>query len=339
MFYLKNAAKKVYLKKLYSMSFTDDIRGLISKGRTREALEQLAQWVEDKDNSLSNELILLQSQWNQNERSERMGLLSSQELSMYRARINMGLLSLLEEVEKLERKNPASSAATSAYTSEEIKGLEEQRDLLIRKLNFLKKERDLAVAADAKFALDEQIEELEQKIQGIKDKLKFTSAPGPHSAEKVGVDADKVKIFISYAHEDREWVEKLGKHLAVLKRRYVESWTDSEILPGDSWNEEIRRKLNEADVILLLVSPDFLNSEFIYNEELPVAWKRHKARETIVIPIILRPSTWDLEEYASLQALPRGARPISQWPNEDEAFVDVVGGLRKVIEAKLKITS
>ncbi len=320
------------------MSFSDDIRGLIGRGRTREALEQLAQWVEGKDSTLANDIILLQSQWNQNERSERMGLLSSQEISMYRARINSGLLSLLEDVEKLERKNPASAPAASAYTPEEIKGLEEQRDLLIRKLNFLKKERDLAVAADAKFTLDEQIGELERKIQEIKDKLSGAASSPARTGSSPGQPGSafpKVKIFISYAHEDREWVNKLDKHLAVLKRRYVESWTDSEILPGDSWNEEIRRKLNEADIILLMVSPDFLNSEFIYKEELPVAWSRHQAGNALVIPIILRPSSWELEEYASLQALPRSARPVAQWPNEDEAFVDVVNGVRKVIEARL----
>lgn len=267
--------QKTIFEKKYSMSFTDDIRGLIGRGRTREALEQAAQWVKGKDSTLANDIILLQSQWNQNERSERMGLLSSQEISMYRARINSGLLSLLEDVEKLERKNPASAPAASAYTA------------------------------------------------------------GETSERHAGSASDKVKIFISYAREDREWVNKLDKHLAVLKRRYVESWTDSEILPGDSWNEEIRRKLNEADIILLMVSPDFLNSEFIYKEELPLAWSRHQAGNALVIPIILRPSSWELEEYASLQALPRSARPISQWPNEDEAFVDVVNGLRKVIEARL----
>lgn len=323
---------------MYPMSFTDDIRGLIGRGRTRDALEQLAQWVEGKDSTLANDIILLQSQWNQNERSERMGLLSSQEIVMYRARINNGLLSLLEDVEKLERKNPGSTPAASAYTSGEIQGMEGQRDLLIRKLNFLKKERDLAVAADAKFALDEQIGELERKIQEIKDRLSGAaslSARTGFSPGKPDSASQKVKIFISYAHEDRTWVEKLEKHLAVLKRRYVESWTDSEIMPGDSWNDEIRRKLHEADIILLLVSPDFLNSDFIYKEELPVAWSRHQAGQALVIPIIIRPSSWEQEEYASLQALPRGARPISQWPNEDEAFVDVVGGLRKVIEARL----
>lgn len=82
-----------------------------------------------------------------------------------------------------------------------------------------------------------------------------------------------------------------------------------------------------------LISPNFLNSEFIYTRELPIALKRHKAGDAIVIPVILRPSLWDTEEFAGIQALPRGARPIIQWQDEDEAFVDVAKGLRKVIQS------
>ena len=113
----------------------------------------------------------------------------------------------------------------------------------------------------------------------------------------------------------------------------MDNWEDSEILPGAAWNEEIERKLKEAKIILLMISPDFMNSDFIYTKELPIALQRHKDGDAIVIPVILRPSLWDTEEFAGIQALPRGARPIVQWPDEDEAFVDVASGLRRVIKS------
>ena len=84
---------------------------------------------------------------------------------------------------------------------------------------------------------------------------------------------------------------------------------------------------------MLLISPDFLDSEFIYTRELPLALQRHKDREAVVIPVILRPSLWETEEFSGIQALPKGALPISQWENEDEAYLDVAKGLVRVIRS------
>ncbi len=249
------------------MSFSDKMRELISQGKTEAALEQTAQWLQGRDNDLSNTLLLLQSQWNQNKRNERMGIVSSNELNITRNRIIHGLLSILGDVEGMERESSSSDNA----------------------------------------------------------------APEP-AAPPVSED-NRIKVFISYAHEDREFVDKLNKHLASLRRKEVDQWEDSEILPGASWNQEIERKLREARIILLMISPDFLDSEFIYGHELPIALKRHRNGDAVVIPVILRSSLWDTEDFAGIQALPSGARPIAQWEDEDEAFVDVAKGLRRVIRS------
>ena|SRR2546427_1062400 len=142
-----------------------------------------------------------------------------------------------------------------------------------------------------------------------------------------------IKIFYCYAHEDRTLRKELEKHLGPLKREgRVTDWYDREILPGTNWEYEIEAHLNEADIVLLLVSPDFMYSNYCYSKEMKQALRRHRAGKAYVIPIILRPVDWERTPIGILQALPTEAQPVTEWLNLDKAFLDVVKGIRRVVE-------
>ena len=143
-----------------------------------------------------------------------------------------------------------------------------------------------------------------------------------------------ITIFFSYAHEDYQLCQKVNNALAVLKRKeLITTWLDSKIEPGDRWELLIEEHLQAADIILLLVSPDFLASDFCMTKEVRFAMDRASSQHVKVVPIILRPSGfWAEEEFGQLQALPDEGKPITMWENEDQAIEDVVIGIRKVVQ-------
>jgi hypothetical protein len=141
------------------------------------------------------------------------------------------------------------------------------------------------------------------------------------------------EVFISYAHEDQALRKELEKHLATLRRQnIIASWYDGDIMPGTEWESQIMEHLNSAQIILLLVSADFINSDFCYSVEMEQALARQDADQARVIPIILRPVDWKGTPFAKLQALPTGGKPVTRWPTHDDAFLDVVQGIRKAID-------
>ncbi len=141
------------------------------------------------------------------------------------------------------------------------------------------------------------------------------------------------EVFISYAHEDQALLKELEKHLATLKRQnIIASWYDGNIMPGTEWESQIMERLNSAQIILLLVSADFINSDFCYSIEMEQALARQEADQARVIPIILRPVDWKGTPFAKLQALPTGDKPVTRWSTHDDAFLNVVQGIRKAID-------
>ena len=142
-----------------------------------------------------------------------------------------------------------------------------------------------------------------------------------------------VEVFYSYAHEDEAFRNKLEKHLSLLQRQgLITAWHDRHILPGADWAQAIDEHLERASVILLLISADFLASDYCYGLEMQRALERQQANEARVIPILLRPVDWKGAPFAHLQALPTGAKPITTWRNRDAAFTDVAAGIRRMIE-------
>jgi TIR domain len=145
--------------------------------------------------------------------------------------------------------------------------------------------------------------------------------------------AHAIEVFISYSHKDEKLRKKLGTHLTLLQRRgIIDQWHDRRIGAGQEWAGAIDEHLNSAAIILLLVSPDFLASDYCYDLEMKRALERHDAGDVHVIPVILRPVDLEGAPFAKLQALPRDAKPVRSWANEDEAFNDVARGIRKVAE-------
>src|SRR5437764_167975 len=131
---------------------------------------------------------------------------------------------------------------------------------------------------------------------------------------------ESVEIFCSYAHEDEPLRSALVKHLSALRHQgLITSWYDREIDAGQEWAKEIEKHLNTAHIILLLVSSDFLDSGYCYGVELKRAMERHRGGEACVIPIILRPVDWEDEPLGQLNVLPFDGRPVTSWPNPDEA--------------------
>ncbi|HYU76793.1 MAG TPA: TIR domain-containing protein [Ktedonobacteraceae bacterium] len=151
-----------------------------------------------------------------------------------------------------------------------------------------------------------------------------------------GPQADKetpLSVFISYAHEDELLRQQLETHLSLLRRGgSIADWHDRQIMPGAQWAQEIDEHLETASIILLLVSPDFLDSDYCYDIEMKRALERHQRGKARVIPIILRPCDWRTSPFAYLQCLPRDGEAVTTWQNLDEAFTTIADGLRRVIE-------
>jgi WD40 repeat protein len=153
-----------------------------------------------------------------------------------------------------------------------------------------------------------------------------------------GARQGSIEVFCCYAREDQPLLVQLQKHLKPLQHEgLITLWADIDIDAGTEWEKEIHRHLNTAQIILLLISPDFMASEYCYSVEMQRAIERHEHGEARVIPIILRPVAWQKTRLGKLQALPTDARPITsgKWHHQDEAFYDVAEGIRDAVEVLL----
>lgn len=156
----------------------------------------------------------------------------------------------------------------------------------------------------------------------------------------VPIIAKATTVFFAYSHEDEPLRKELEKQLSFLKRQgIISEWHDRNIQAGQEWSYEISRHLNTADLILLLISPDFIASDYCYSIEMQRAVERHDAKEACVIPIILRPVYWTDSPVGKLQALPTNGKPVTLWPNHDEAFLDIATGIREIVMKPLLFRS
>jgi tetratricopeptide (TPR) repeat protein len=145
--------------------------------------------------------------------------------------------------------------------------------------------------------------------------------------------AAPAQLFYSYSHKDEKLLERLVAHLSALKRDgLISGWHDRKIGAGTEWKGAIDEHLKAADIILLLVSADFLASDYCYDIELKYAMERHHKGEARVIPVILQPCEWETAPFAKLQALPKGGKAATKWPNRNDAFVNVAAGIRKALK-------
>lgn len=139
------------------------------------------------------------------------------------------------------------------------------------------------------------------------------------------------QIFISYTHEDEVWKDRIVAHLAPLRRSgRVDIWDDRRIATGADWSKEVAEAMDTADVAVLLISADFLASDFILNEEIPRLLGRRQREGLVILPVIVRPCAWGMVDWLSrIQVLPKDGEPLSYYDNQDIAIVQVV---RRIIE-------
>lgn len=147
-------------------------------------------------------------------------------------------------------------------------------------------------------------------------------------------------VFFSYSHADESLRDRLEKSLAMLKRQgLIEAFHDRRIPPGNLLDDSIDAALERADLILLLVSPDFLDSEYCYGRELTCALERAASGEARVIPVVLRPCEWLQTSLQRFMALPTDGKPITKFTDLDDAFLDVSTGIRKALNVSGKTAS
>jgi hypothetical protein len=142
-----------------------------------------------------------------------------------------------------------------------------------------------------------------------------------------------MKFFVSYCHADNSQKERLRAHLAPLRREgLITDWHDSEITAGSIISTEISTHLQSAQVFLALVSPDFLNSQSCYEAEMLQAIERHRQGKIEIVAIILEPCYWQSSPLGHFKVLPRDGRPVSEWPNPNNAFLDIAQELRRLAQ-------
>lgn len=141
-----------------------------------------------------------------------------------------------------------------------------------------------------------------------------------------------VRIFLSYSHQDEQSLVELEKHLSTLKREgVIDTWHDRKIVPGQEWEKKIDGALNDSEIYIFLISPDFIASEYCIGKEVSFALERHNAGKAIVIPISVRPADWLSTPLGKIQAIPKDANPISSWKDRDQAWLEVIKGIRSTI--------
>jgi hypothetical protein len=142
-------------------------------------------------------------------------------------------------------------------------------------------------------------------------------------------------LFFSYSHKDEELRNALEVHLSMLKRQgLIEAFHDRRIVAGEPLDESIDAYLEAADIILCLVSPDFIDSEYCYSHEMSRALERNEAGEAKIIPVILRHCEWQQTPLKGLRGTPRDNKPVKAWPDIDEALNDVARDIRRAIESR-----
>ena len=140
-------------------------------------------------------------------------------------------------------------------------------------------------------------------------------------------------VLFSYSHRDEQLRDELAAHLASLRREgLIEAWHDRRIVAGQPIDATIAAHLEAADIILVLVSSDFMNSDYCYEIEMRRAMERQESSEAIVIPVILRPCEWRGAPFGRLLAAPKDGKAVTTWQNHDEAFHDVTQSVRAAIE-------
>ena len=243
------------------------------------------------------------------------------------------------------------SSIRQSILQTKINELNAHRERLTQKLEVLQRARDRETRPEEQLRLDELIAEtqaerhraetelikLEDEGNSLPSSLMADGqAPLPASSSPSRLPHGPIAVFYSYSHKDEALRERLEVHLKLLKRQgIIEDWHDRRISAGTEWEGQINQYLESAQLILLLISADFLASDYCYDKEMQRALARHEAGEARVIPIMLRSVDLTGAPFSKLQALPKDAKPVDTWPNQDAAFTNIAQGIR---QAALELT-
>lgn len=166
--------------------------------------------------------------------------------------------------------------------------------------------------------------------------IERTTALIPASSEPE--PAKIISIFISYVEDDEKYRKELQEHLTAMQYHYLKQnykimiWHSGDVIPGQDWKQKIEHQLAQAHIILLLVSIKFLISPLCRTIQIQPALKRHEDGEAWVIPVILRACDWRPEAFGHLHPLPLRGKPVIKWKPRDDAYVDVIEGIRRAID-------
>jgi hypothetical protein len=151
--------------------------------------------------------------------------------------------------------------------------------------------------------------------------------------DRVGDPSRPLRVFLSYSRDDTRWREEVDKHLAALKKeRLLEVWYDRLLLPGTRWDPKIMKELEEADIVLLLISASFMHSEFCYSREMKAALACQARGQLAVVPIAVHDCDWGEAPFAELTSLPPRSKPLSSWSNRHAGLKVMSTGLRRLVE-------
>jgi tetratricopeptide (TPR) repeat protein len=226
---------------------------------------------------------------------------------------------------KLEQATPTPSIAVLD------KLIEEDQDRAVQAVREAEAKREAKQEQRAREAEEERKAE-EERAREEEARRKVEEDRRARKAAEAQRLPQHVNLFLSYAHEDEILCKRLLKHLSQLQRSGVDGWYDRRITAGSEWAGQIDEHLNSAEIILLLVSADFLASDYCYDVEMKRALERHDHGEARLIPVILRPCDWQSSPFARLQASPKNGKPVVDWKTADHGFLNVVEGLRRVVE-------
>lgn len=194
---------------------------------------------------------------------------------------------------------------------------------------------DVTIHGDQVGIQHQSIQEKKQKEQP-----KNVSLPQDSLSTMPNSGLKPLTVFFSYAHEDESLRDKLATHLKSMEREgLIQGWSDRQISPGSEWDAAIKQQLTTAEIILLLISADFIASNYSFDVELRHAIERHEAGTARVIPIVLRPCDWENLSFGKLQALPKDAKPVTTWSDKDEAFLDIAKGIRAAVKSLQDIST
>jgi Biotin-requiring enzyme/TIR domain len=206
----------------------------------------------------------------------------------------------------------------------------------IKVVRWIKREGDIVQLGDpiVELETDKVNIEVSAFASGILQKIEKYNGEEAVVGDVLGIIASRIiNLYVSYVHEDVRFAKKLKTHLGPLQKEgLIELWQDRDISAGMEWEQQINERLNEAHIILFLISPDFIASDYCYSIEMKQALERYERGEAYVIPIILRHTYWQSAPFGKLQVLPTDGKPVTSagWHNVDEAFLDVAEGIRLV---------